>query len=1011
MGYPLQGLLDSGATDTAVNETGCRILVKLGLTLTSTRQTCYMANRNSSMCTGIIRTPFVLENRLTVINVLVIPTLSCTLILGSNFWISAGIIPNLRSDVWHFDDEHPSEFCEVTNHLSSLNSVERVLLDNFVQNNFTLMSDGLGYTNIVEHEISTDCAPIKQRYYPVSPIKQSIIDEELNKMLELDIIEPSNSGWSSPILLVPKKDGGYRFCVDFRQLNSVTKKDAYPIPYVSSILDRLRNAKYLSSLDIKSAYWQISVAESSREYTAFTIPGRGLFQFKRMPFGLTNAPATWQRLIDRVLGADLEPHVLVYLDDIVVLSETFETHLEILGKVFDRLYAAGLTVNKEKCKFCRSELRYLGYVVDGSGLRTDPEKIEAILNIPEPTNVHDIRRFIGMASWYRRFVPDFATIMKPLTELTRKSVKFKWTPECDEAFNKIKQLLISAPILTCPCFDQPFILQCDASAYGLGAVLTQKFDDGERVIAFLSRTLSRQEKNYTTTERELLSVIWATEKLRHYLEGTRFTVITDHHSLLWLNRLRDPTGRLARWAVRLQAFDYEIIHRKGKEHVVPDCLSRGVPITIDAIDSRHPYASTTDKWYKNMLLRLEENPQQYPQWRSLDGVLYKYVKCKIPELSDMSDNWKIVVPKEARLELLKQNHDDPTSGHVGIFKVYWKLRNQYTWPKMKYDVVRYVKSCNVCSQCKPEQKAPAGLMGNRPSINRPWQMISLDFIGPLPRSTRGYTHILVITDHFSKYVLLIPLRSATANALTRHIEEEVFLVYGVPQYLICDNGKQMVSNQFKSMCSRYNVRILFTSLYNPRADPTERTNRTVKTMLTCYIKEDQRKWDLHLSAIGCAIRSAKHETTGYTPFYVNFGREYTGSGNDYFSKFPSEPEKVTDMTKRMEGFRKMFEDVRNRIENAHRRDQQRYNLRRRPVEYNIGQRIWRKNKALSNAASFISAKLLPKYVGPFHIRKKHGYCSYELEDEFGRSKGVWHVQDLKPAEDDLTRISNATDSD
>lgn len=995
LGYPILGLLDSGATSTVVGKVGYDTLLQLGLTLNTKQVTdCTVANGQICPSVGTMAVPFCLMGRVCVIDVLVVPNLRHSLVLGSDFWIAMGIVPDLRRDVWHFSSvEDCKEIC-VINDESDLTMEQRLALDKLVAEKFTLMGTSLGITNLGEHEIITDSPPIKQRYYPVSPAKQKLIDQELNEMLKQDIIEPSSSGWSSPILLVPKKDGKYRFCVDFRKLNSVTKKDAYPIPYMSAILDRLRNAKYLSSIDIKSAYWQVPVSQSSREYTAFTIPGRGLYHFKKMPFGLTNAPATWQRILDRALGADLEPYVLVYLDDIVVVSPDFSTHLRILEQVFDRLHAAGLTVNKDKCQFCRPQLHYLGYVVDKRGLHVDPQKVDAILKVPIPSNIGEIRRFVGMTSYYRKFIPNFADIIAPLTQLTKKNAKFVWSSTCDESFRRIKELLVTAPILNCPDFEKPFTLHTDASDYGVGAVLTQDID-GEKVISFLSRSLTKSERKYSTTERELISVIWAVEKLRHYLEGTRFTIVTDHHSLLWLDRLRDPTGRLARWALRLQAFDYTVVHRKGKHNVVPDFLSRSVPMDISTLD----FGDGVDAWYQKMLQRVTDYPELYPKWRSENNILYKYVKRNLPELADEADNWKVVVPRNKRKELLKSHHDDPKCGHGGIFKTYWRLHNKYTWPKMRADVVKYVKSCNICAQHKPEQKAPAGVMGKRPSIDKPWQMISLDFVGPLPRSTRGYAYILVVTDFFSKYVVLIPLRSITSKALSTHVEEDIFLVYGVPQTIICDNGKQMIGKEFRSMCQKYNTRIFYTPLYHPSSDPTERTNRIVKTMLASYVHDNQRKWDLYLPSVGCAIRTSKHETTGYSPFCVNFGREYVSCGDQYDMRvnIPPSTDAGTELVaRRLEGFRKMYFDVRQRILKAHLRNKHYYDLRRRPVKYEPGQLVWRKNKSLSSAVDYYNAKLGAKYVGPYKVRKKLGTCSYELEDDTGHSKGVWHVQDIKP---------------
>ena len=297
---------------------------------------------------------------------------------------------------------------------------------------------------------------------------------------------------------------------------------------------------------------------------------------------LHNSPATWQRLIDSVLGADLEPHVFVYLDDIIIVSiivtQTFEKYLEIPNEVFKRLLAANLTVSQEKCKFCRAQLKYLGYVVDSNGLHVDPDKINAILNILTPRSVKDNRAIIGMASWYRRFIPNFATLVAPLTSLLCKNVKFFWSDDCERSLQIIKEHLVSAPVLSCPNFSLPFTVQTDASAHSVGSVLSQiDPTEGEKVICYLSRSLNKAERNYSTTERECLAVIFAVEHLRPYLEGTRFTVVTDHHSLVWLFNLKEANGRLARWILRLQHYDFQIVHRKGKEHVVPDAPFTGCP--------------------------------------------------------------------------------------------------------------------------------------------------------------------------------------------------------------------------------------------------------------------------------------------------------------------------------------------------------------------------------------------------------------------------------------------------
>nr|XP_011313386.1 PREDICTED: uncharacterized protein LOC105272851 [Fopius arisanus] len=331
---------------------------------------------------------------------------------------------------------------------------------------------------------------------------------------------------------------------------------------MTGILDELRQANYISTLDLSAAYWQIPLAEDSKEITAFTVPGRGFFQFERMPYGLTNAPATFQRALDKIIGPEMYPQVFVYLDDIIIVSSTFQDHLEWLGRVLDKIRDHGLSINREKSVFCRTEVKYLGFVVNSAGLQVDPDKTAAVVEFPAPKNLKQIRRFLGMASWYRRFIPEFATVAQPLTRLTKVKQPWVWETEQQEAFEALKKHLTSAPTLACPDFSLHFTLQTDASSVGLGAVLTQVHEEQERVIAYASRSLTDPETKYTVTEQECLAVVWAVEKFHCYLEGYPFTVITDHSSLRWLHNMKDPAGRLARWNLRLMEYDYKIIHRK-----------------------------------------------------------------------------------------------------------------------------------------------------------------------------------------------------------------------------------------------------------------------------------------------------------------------------------------------------------------------------------------------------------------------------------------------------------------
>lgn len=991
------GLLDSGANLTVI---GCQVwnlLKNLGVKLLpSPISSCMVADKRCSNVLGSVDVPIRLEDKVVVLNVLVMPDLSHPIILGMDFWLAMGIIPDLRGSSWTFGSSCP-ELCSMDAIMSrdDLTDTQRMRLGQLTSRYFALFGDRIGCTNLVEHKIITDAEPIRLRPYRYSPVVQKNIDEEIDRMLQEDIIEPSESAWSFPVLLVPKPNGKWRFCVDYRQLNQVTKKDAYPIPFMASILDKLRNARYLSSLDIRSAYWQVSVESGSRDKTAFTVPGRGLYQFKKMPFGLTNAPATWQRLVDKLLGAKMEPYVFVYLDDIIVISDTFDKHLELLETIFEKLVSAGLTLSADKCQFCRPELRYLGYVVDRQGLHVDPEKVTAIINIPPPSNTTEVRRLVGMASWYRRFLPNFSTTIAPLTALLGKRKKWQWSEECRKSFEAIKNALASAPVLTCPDFTKPFVVQTDASAYGIGAVLSQEHDDGEHVVCYISRSLSKTERNYSTTERELLAVIFACEKLRPYLEGYHFKVITDHHSLVWLHNLREPTGRLARWVMRLQQFDFEVIHRKGKDHIIPDVLSRSVP-EVTAVDPVVPpnHEHRHDKWYEGILKKVSDDPLRFSQWRLQNDMLYKYVSCSYPLLRDEQDFWKEVVPKYRRKEILLENHDHVLAGHAGVYKTYERIKRRYYWPKMRNDVARYVRCCSVCLANKAVLQPPAGEMGQLPKAEKPWSVVSVDLFGPLPRSSQGYRFVLVALDTFSKFPMMWPLRTATASAVSKCIEEQIFLLFGCPQYVVCDNGVQFRSHLFTGLCERYRVKVLFTPAYHPQANPVERVNSVLKTMLRCYIEDNHKNWDQLLPKVACAIRSSVHETTGLTPHFLNFSREYVNSGD--LHEIPDFATKASqDTILRSQELARVYKDVQKRLQKAHEKSKQRYDLRRRPVSYSIGQEVYRKNHVLSDAAKDFTAKLAPKYAGPFFIKRKLSPLVYELEDKNSRGRGVWHVKDLK----------------
>lgn len=540
------------------------------------------------------------------------------------------------------------------------------------------------------------------------------------------------------MVIVKKTNGRIRYCIDARGLNAISLKDAYPLPNINRILPRLEKTRYLSSIDLSDAFWQIPLRREDRCKTAFTVSGKGFYQFKRMPFGLINSASTLCKLIDRVIGADLEPFVFKYLDDIIVATETFAEHVRILAIVAERLKEAGLTISADKSRFCLRSLRYVGYLIDENGVRPDPEKIKAVLEYPSPKCVKDVRRLFGMASWYRRFIQDFASITAPITDLlkTKCPRKFVWTDQAQQAFDELKRILTSSPVLAAPTFEDPWILETDASDYGVGGVLKQIQNGEEKVIAYFSKKLSKTAQKYTVTEREALAVISAIEKFRCYIEGVHFTVITDHASLKWLNNLKDPQGRLARWALRLQAHDFTIEHRAGSKMAVPDALSRAVCLVDTTI-----IQPSIDDEYRDMFEAVEKDPDSFPQYRIENETLYRH--CKLSQYNELDNPWKIVVPKSKQAEVLAECHDDVTAAHGGIYKTLYRIRQDYYWGTLKKDVMKHVGQREICKLTKATNKNQTTPMGKDRNPEKKFETICLDFIGPFPLSKLGHRWILV----------------------------------------------------------------------------------------------------------------------------------------------------------------------------------------------------------------------------------------------------------------------------
>lgn len=1009
---PLVGLLDTGSSATILGNGSHEHLLEDGFKLEVCDRTQFVAAGGERLySSGVIHLPVNFQGQTHILDVYVVPNIKHSLILGMDFWQLFGLLPkNLDQFAFYrfsedvstasSQNDKPKLLCSYDYLSENQKSTADCLISQF--RDISYEERGLGRTTLTTHAIDTgDAAPIRQRYYRMSPEKQRILVEQLDQMLEEDVVEPCESPWSSPVLLTPKKNGELRFCLDSRKLNSITKKDAYSLPYISEILDNLSDAKYLSSLDLSKSFWQILIKEEDRQKTAFYIPTRGTYQFKSMAFGLTNAPATQQRLVDALFyGPEFEHKVFVFVDDVIIVSNNYEQHIALLRRVLDKLKMANLTINFTKSQFFRTQLKYLGYVVDSDGLHADPEKVESITNYPTPTNRKEVRRFIGTASWYRRFIPNFSTLATPLNKLTsqgKNAPAFVWSSEADEAFRKLKNHLITAPILSCPDYSKPFEVHTDASDYGIGGVLTQTLDGQEKVIAYMSKSLSQQERNYSATEREALAVLIAVEHWRCYLDnGLKFTVYTDHSSLKWFLNINNPTGRLARWGIRLSAHNFEIKHRKGSENVVPDSLSRSVPVsTIDSV-LNIPAQKTNDTWFLNIFKGCQNSPTSFLNYRIADGRLFRYMKSINPLTREFE--WKEVVPSEYRDNIISKNHSEPTSGHFGIFKTHKRLSLKYFWPSMHKDVTNFVTNCDTCHSYKYPTHATLGTMGRPKDCCRPFQMISIDLVGPLPVTRNQNTFLLVITCCFSKYCMLFPIRRATSDIISKIVEEKVLLVHGIPSTIISDNGKQFTSNIMRSLFSTYNIpNVYYTPLYTPQVNTVERYNKTIMTAVSTFIESDHRAWDVNIPKIQFALNSAVNEVTGFTPSFLIYGRELPSDGLHYID---SDLEHQIIFTPRdsyaenLGNLQKIFDKVQLSLIKAHSRNSASYNLRRKNVEFKVGDVIWKRTYYHSDKDNRFSKKLAPKFIKCRIISKKSKLV-YDLEDMAGRNLGTWHVKDFK----------------
>ena len=822
--------------------------------------------------------------------------------------------------------------------------------------------------------------PKAQKPYPVSFRQREVVEKYINDGLRKGTLRQSKSPIAMPMFLVPKKGGEDRPVVDFRLVNEIVVDNCHPMPCIDDIMSYLAKARIFTKIDLTNAYNLVRIREGDEWKTSF-VCHLGQFEYTVMPFGIKTAPAIFQGMMNDVFSDLLGVSVLIYLDDILIFSEDSKTHTEHVREVFRRLKKNRLLAKLKKCVFNVFEVDFLGYVVSTEGVKVAEDKVSAIKDWPKPQKRRELKSFLGTANFNRKFIAGYSDIVAPLLALDSKSVisfKEMWTSKCDEAFEKLKLAMSSAPVLRHVDFELPFLVETDASDYALGAVLLQPETLDStifRPVAYASRKLTKPERNYSAYDKELLGIIFAFGKWHQFLYGAIYPikVLTDHSNLQYFRQRHLLSNRHVNWKLFLQNYEFKLSYRPGSANVVADALSR----RADFVGEVNGTSGTSlREKVSDMIL-----PNEY--WEE---------KAEMSTLKQIRNEDKRFVESEVeRQEIIQKRHDSLIAGHFGQQRTYELIKRDFYWPKMLMDIQKYITSCSICQKIKPSRKKPNGKLMPLPIATGPWKSIAMDFIVKLPVSN-GFDSILVIVDRFSKMSHLIACKeSIDAETFAELFLKSVVKYHGLPKDIVTDRGTLFTSRFWRSLCKKLDIETKLSTSAHPQTDgQSERTNQTLEQYLRAFVNYKQDNWSELLHFAEIAMNNAVNSSTKRSPFEINLGYhpDFDGLGNDEKTQVPS----LDMFTEKMKNI--WTETISNLKDTAKRMKKNSENLRVE-MKLNVGDLVWLDTEHLRRKRP--SRKLDFKRIGPFKIVEKINDNAYRLKlPEGSLLHDVFNVSKLSP---------------